>query len=92
MLFNSPEFLLFLPIDFGLYWFVVQRNRKVQKYSGWYNVLPQMTKGLSMEVDAVSSVDPKKSFPHRLLQWRNYDLDFISPLVSEVSYEPTSEP
>jgi hypothetical protein len=30
MLFNSPEFLLFLPIVFGLYWFVVQRNLKAQ--------------------------------------------------------------
>ncbi|MDC1486439.1 hypothetical protein N8134_02760 [Flavobacteriales bacterium] len=30
MLFNSPEFLLFLPIVFGLYWFVVQRNLKTQ--------------------------------------------------------------
>jgi len=30
MLFNSPEFLLFLPMVFGLYWFVVQRNLKAQ--------------------------------------------------------------
>ena len=30
MLFNSPEFLLFLPIVFGLYWFVMQRNLRVQ--------------------------------------------------------------
>ena len=30
MLFNSPEFLLFLPIVFGLYWFVVQRNLRAQ--------------------------------------------------------------
>ena len=30
MLFNSPEFLLFLPIVFALYWFVVQRNLKAQ--------------------------------------------------------------
>jgi len=30
MLFNSPEFLLFLPIVFGLYWFVVQRNTREQ--------------------------------------------------------------
>ena len=30
MLFNSPEFLLFLPIVFGLYWFVMQRNLKAQ--------------------------------------------------------------
>ena len=30
MLFNSPEFLLFLPIVFGLYWFVTQRNLKAQ--------------------------------------------------------------
>ena len=25
MLFNSPEFLLFLPIVFGLYWFITRR-------------------------------------------------------------------
>ena len=30
MLFNSPEFLLFLPIVFVLYWFVVQRNLRAQ--------------------------------------------------------------
>jgi len=30
MLFNSPEFLLFLPIVFGLCWFVVQRNLRAQ--------------------------------------------------------------
>ena len=30
MLFNSPEFLLFLPIVFGLYWFVVQRSLRAQ--------------------------------------------------------------
>ena len=42
MLFNSPEFLLFLPIVFGLYWFVTQRNLKAQNllllaelYSAW---------------------------------------------------------
>ena len=46
MLFNSPEFLLFLPIVFGLYWFVVQRNLKVQNvlllvasyvFYGWWD-------------------------------------------------------
>ena len=26
MLFNSPEFLVFLPIVFGLYWFVTHRH------------------------------------------------------------------
>ena len=30
MLFNSPEFLLFLPIVFGPYLFVMQRNLKAQ--------------------------------------------------------------
>ena len=35
MLFNSPEFLLFLPIVFGLYWFVVQRNLKAQNVLCW---------------------------------------------------------
>ena len=30
MLFNSPEFLLFLPIVAGLYWFVNQRSLKAQ--------------------------------------------------------------
>ena len=46
MLFNSPEFLLFLPIVFGLYWFVVQRNLKAQNmllviasyvFYGWWD-------------------------------------------------------
>ena len=32
MLFDSPEFLLFLPIVFGLYWYVTQRNLKAQKH------------------------------------------------------------
>lgn len=35
MLFNSPEFLLFLPIVFGLYWFFVQRNLKAQNQEHW---------------------------------------------------------
>ena len=26
MLFNSPDFLVFLPIVFGLYWFVTHRH------------------------------------------------------------------
>ena len=46
MLFNSPEFLLFLPIVFGLYWFVVQRNLRAQNvllvlasyvFYGWWD-------------------------------------------------------
>ena len=46
MLFNSPEFLLFLPIVFGLYWFVMQRNLKAQNmllviasyvFYGWWD-------------------------------------------------------
>jgi alginate O-acetyltransferase complex protein AlgI len=30
MLFNSPELLFFLPIVFGLYWFVLPRNLRAQ--------------------------------------------------------------
>ena len=46
MLFNSPEFLLFLPIVFGLYWFVMQRNLRAQNmllviasyvFYGWWD-------------------------------------------------------
>ena len=46
MLFNSSEFLLFLPIVFGLYWFVVQKNLKAQNalilaasyfFYGWWD-------------------------------------------------------
>jgi len=46
VLFNSPEFLLFLPIVFGLYWFVVQRNLRAQNmllviasyvFYGWWD-------------------------------------------------------
>ena len=46
MLFNSPEFVLFLPIVFGMYWFVVQRNLKAQNvllvlasyvFYGWWD-------------------------------------------------------
>jgi alginate O-acetyltransferase complex protein AlgI len=46
MLFNSPEFLLFLPIVFGLYWFVVLRNLQAQNalllvasyvFYGWWD-------------------------------------------------------
>ena len=46
MLFNSLEFLLFLPIVFGLYWFVLQRNLKAQNvlllvasyvFYGWWD-------------------------------------------------------
>lgn len=35
MLFNSIEFLLFLPAVFLLYWFVLQRNLKVQNLLLW---------------------------------------------------------
>ena len=46
MLFNSPEFLLFLPIVFGLYWFVTKRSLKAQNllllvasyvFYGWWD-------------------------------------------------------
>ena len=46
MLFNSPEFLLFLPIVFGLYWFVVQHRLRAQNvllvlasfvFYGWWD-------------------------------------------------------
>lgn len=46
MLFNSPQFLLFLPIVFALYWFVVQRNLRAQNvllvlasyvFYGWWD-------------------------------------------------------
>ena len=46
MLFNSPEFLLFLPIVFALYWFVVRRNLRAQNlllvlasyvFYGWWD-------------------------------------------------------
>ena len=30
MLFNSPEFLVFLPIVFGLYWIVTHRHLRAQ--------------------------------------------------------------
>ena len=39
MLFNSSEFLLFLPIVFGLYWLVVQRNLKAQNQELWLTAL-----------------------------------------------------
>lgn len=46
MLFNSPEFLVFLAIVFGLYWFVTQRSLKAQNalllvasyvFYGWWD-------------------------------------------------------
>ena len=46
MLFNSPEFLLFLPIVFGLYWFVTHRHLRAQNllllvasyvFYGWWD-------------------------------------------------------
>ena len=46
MLFNSPEFLVFLPVVFGLYWFVAQRHLKAQNllllaasytFYGWWD-------------------------------------------------------
>lgn len=46
MLFNSFEFLLFLPLVFLLYWFVFNRNLKLQNvfivivsyiFYGWWN-------------------------------------------------------
>lgn len=48
MLFNSLEFMLFLPIVFILYWFVFERNLKIQNlfivvvsyiFYGWWNVM-----------------------------------------------------
>ena len=38
MLFNSPKFLVFLPIVFGLYWFVTHRHLRgvgAELYSEW---------------------------------------------------------
>ena len=46
MLFNSPEFLVFLPIVFGLYWFVTPRHLRAQNllllvasyvFYGWWD-------------------------------------------------------
>ena len=46
MLFNSSEFLVFLPVVFGLYWFVAQRHLKAQNllllaasytFYGWWD-------------------------------------------------------
>ena len=46
MLFNSLDFALFLPIVFALYWFVFQKNLKVQNalvllasyvFYGWWD-------------------------------------------------------
>ena len=46
MLFNSPEFLVFLPIVFGLYWFVTHRHLRAQNllllvasyiFYGWWD-------------------------------------------------------
>ena len=46
MLFNSLEFAIFLPIVFLIYWFVLQRNLKLQNlfivvvsyiFYGWWN-------------------------------------------------------
>ena len=46
MLFNSPEFLAFLPIVFGLYWFVTYRHLRAQNllllvasyiFYGWWD-------------------------------------------------------
>ena len=39
MLVNSPEFLLFLPIVFGLYWFVGQRNLRAQSMRWFVDVI-----------------------------------------------------
>ena len=46
MLFNSPEFLVFLPIVLGLYWFVTHRHLRAQNllllvasyvFYGWWD-------------------------------------------------------
>ena len=46
MLFNSPEFLVFLPLVFGLYWFVTHRHLRAQNllllvasyvFYGWWD-------------------------------------------------------
>ncbi len=46
MLFNSPEFMLFLPIVFGMYWFATQSSLKAQNllllvasyvFYGWWD-------------------------------------------------------
>lgn len=46
MLFNSIEFAIFMPVVFGLYWFVTQRNLKIQNalllvasyvFYGWWD-------------------------------------------------------
>ena len=46
MLFNSPAFLVFLPVVFGLYWFIVQRRLNAQNllllaasytFYGWWD-------------------------------------------------------
>jgi hypothetical protein len=46
VLFNSPEFLLLLPIVFGLYWFGFQRNlnKKKQQRCDDDEIMDQMKK------------------------------------------------
>ena len=69
MLFNSIEFAIFLPIVFLLYWFVTQRNLKLQNllllvssyvFYGWWDYRFLSLIIISSTVDYIIGLQLKK--------------------------------
>ena len=84
MLFNSPEFLLFLPIVFGLYWFVTQRNLKAQNllllvasyvFYGWWDWRFLGLIALSTIVDFLVGLIQKCRSSTADSEFRNFKID-----------------
>jgi D-alanyl-lipoteichoic acid acyltransferase DltB (MBOAT superfamily) len=78
MLFNSPEFLLFLPIVFGLYWFVMRQNLKAQNvlllfasyvFYGWWDWRFLGLIAFSTVVDFFVGIRVAKAFEKRMKNW-----------------------
>ena len=78
MLFNSPEFLLFLPIVFGLYWFVMRQNLKAQNvlllfasyvFYGWWDWRFLGLIAFSTVVDFFVGIRVAKASEKRMKNW-----------------------
>ena len=76
MLFNSLEFLLFLPTVFLLYWFVFQRNLRVQNllllissyvFYGWWDYRFSSLIFLSTVVDYFAGLKIYDSNDHKAI-------------------------
>ena len=95
MLFNSIEFLLFVPVVFLLYWFVMQKNLKRYFYLFTIVILPLSSFSQQPENNSIIIDDGAWcwfSDPRAIRYEGEFDKTYIGSVSSKGNGHPRSEP